>query len=73
MHTFETLDAIAVQVELVVGSARIEASDRPDTVVIVEPTHPERSGDVTAACISCRRGRGARTRPGWGRRRGGAG
>lgn len=49
MRTFETPRPIAVQLELVVGHARVEASERTDTVVTVAPTDPQRSADVTAA------------------------
>jgi hypothetical protein len=49
MPTFATPEPISVAIELVVGEARIVASDRTDTVVEVRPSDPGRELDVKAA------------------------
>ncbi|AOS64114.1 DUF4097 family beta strand repeat-containing protein [Actinoalloteichus hymeniacidonis] len=49
MPTFATPQPILARFELVVGEARIIASDRTDTVVDVQPSDATRSADVTAA------------------------
>jgi DUF4097 and DUF4098 domain-containing protein YvlB len=49
MPTFETPQPISVGLELGVGDIRIEASDRPQTVVEVTPSDPGRKADVAAA------------------------
>src|ERR1700751_2103033 len=49
MPTFQTPNAISVDVELGAGDIRIDATDRTDTVVEVLPSDPDRSGDVAAA------------------------
>jgi len=49
MPVFDTPSIISVDVELGVGDIRIEASDRPQTVVEVRPSDPAKKTDVTAA------------------------
>jgi hypothetical protein len=49
MPTFDTPNPIAVDLELGVGDVRIDATERPDTLVEVRPTDPGKPGDVTAA------------------------
>jgi Putative adhesin len=49
MPTFETPEPIAVTVELGVGSLRIAAADRADTVVDVRPRDPSKRADLVAA------------------------
>src|SRR5262245_24084119 len=49
MPAFETPQPIAVTVELNVGSLRIAASDRADTVVDVRPRDPSKRADAVAA------------------------
>ncbi len=49
MPTFDTPEPISVCVEIAVGDIRIEASDRADTVVEVQPTNSGRKADVSAA------------------------
>lgn len=49
MPTFTTHDPITATIELVVGDARITASDRDDTVVEVRPTDGSHDLDVRAA------------------------
>jgi hypothetical protein len=49
MKTFETPEPIALEIEMVVGDLEIIASERPDTVVDVEPTNPGSEADVNAA------------------------
>jgi len=49
MATFETPHPIALIVELAIGDVRIEASDRPDTVVEVHPSDSSKRADVIAA------------------------
>jgi DUF4097 and DUF4098 domain-containing protein YvlB len=49
MQTFETPEAISVNVEFAVGHLRIVAGARADTVVDVRPTNPARKSDVRAA------------------------
>jgi len=49
MPTFETPEPISVAIELVLGDARISASDRRDTSVVVAPTNPAHTADVEAA------------------------
>lgn len=49
MPTFKTPEPIAATIELVVGDARITASDRADTVVDVRPSDSSHEPDVRAA------------------------
>ena len=49
MATFETHGPISVALDLGVGAVVIEASDREDAVVDVQPTDPEQPSDVAAA------------------------
>lgn len=49
MPTFATPQPIAATIELVVGDARITASDRDDTVVQVRPSDDSHEPDVRAA------------------------
>ncbi|HYB88140.1 MAG TPA: DUF4097 family beta strand repeat-containing protein [Streptosporangiaceae bacterium] len=49
MPTFDTPEPISAVVELVVGDARITASDRDDTVVEIQPTDSSDEADVRAA------------------------
>lgn len=49
MPTFETLEPISVTIALGVGDARITASDRDDTVVVVGPSDSSNDSDVKAA------------------------
>ncbi len=49
MRTFETPQPITVTLELVVGDVRIEASERTETEVDVQPTDPNKKADVMAA------------------------
>jgi hypothetical protein len=49
MPTFDTPQPISLTVEIGVGDIRIDASDRPDTVVDVRPSDPGKRADVTAA------------------------
>jgi hypothetical protein len=49
MPTFDTPEPITVELELGVGNVEITASDRTDTVVVVQPTNRERKSDVAAA------------------------
>jgi hypothetical protein len=49
MPTFQTPEPITVTLELGVADVRIEASDRTDTVVDVQPSDPTKRSDVTAA------------------------
>ncbi|MGH3659520.1 MAG: DUF4097 family beta strand repeat-containing protein [Micromonosporaceae bacterium] len=49
MPTFDTPEPISVEIDLVVGDARITASDRDDTVVEVRPSDPAHEPDVRAA------------------------
>jgi len=49
MPTFDTPEPISVTMHLVVGDARIVASDRGDTVVEVRPSDASRESDVKAA------------------------
>jgi hypothetical protein len=49
MRIFDTPGPISVELELGVADLRIVASDRVDTVVEVEPSNPNKHGDVTAA------------------------
>ena len=48
-HTFDTPKSISVNIELTVGSVRIAATDRTDTVVEVRPSDPADESDVQAA------------------------
>lgn len=49
MPTFKTPEPIAATIELIVGDARIIASDRDDTVVDVRPADASHEPDVRAA------------------------
>lgn len=49
MPSYPTPLPISATVQLAHGDIRIEASDRPDTVVTVEPTNPAHGPDVEAA------------------------
>jgi hypothetical protein len=49
MPAFDTPEPISVSVEVGVGSIRISASDRIDTIVEVTPSDPANKGDVSAA------------------------
>jgi DUF4097 and DUF4098 domain-containing protein YvlB len=49
MPTFATPEPIDADLDLVVGDARITASDRTDTVVEVRPSNPDKDADVRAA------------------------
>jgi DUF4097 and DUF4098 domain-containing protein YvlB len=49
MPTFATPEPISVALDLVVGDARIAATDRTDTVVEVRPSDPGHEADVRAA------------------------
>jgi len=49
MPTFDTPEPISVDLDLVVGDARIAASDRRDTVVDVRPSDDSHEPDVQAA------------------------
>jgi hypothetical protein len=49
MKTFETPVAISVDIELAVANITVRASDRLDTTVDVQPTHPDRTSDVDMA------------------------
>lgn len=49
MPTFATPEPITVAIELVLGDARITASDRSDTVVAVRPSDADKRADVQAA------------------------
>ncbi|MFJ2865432.1 DUF4097 family beta strand repeat-containing protein [Kitasatospora sp. NPDC087314] len=49
MHTFETPAPIDVELDLVIGDARVIAGDRSDTIVDVAPGDPASAADVTAA------------------------
>jgi DUF4097 and DUF4098 domain-containing protein YvlB len=49
MPTFDTPEPISATIDLVLGDARITASDRPDTVVQVLPSDPGSDIDVKAA------------------------
>jgi hypothetical protein len=49
MPTFTTPEPISVELDLVVGDARIAAGDRIDTVVEVRPSDPSSELDVRAA------------------------
>ncbi len=49
MPTFVTPEPISVYVELGVGDIRIEASDRTETTVEVQPSDPANTDDVAAA------------------------
>lgn len=49
MPVFDTPEPISVTVEVVVGDVRITATERPDTVVEVRPSHPGTDRDVRAA------------------------
>lgn len=49
MTTFETQQPITATLDLSVGSARIIASDRTDTVVEILPSDPSRNDDIEAA------------------------
>jgi hypothetical protein len=46
---FETPDPIFVAIDLGVGTVRISATERSDTLVDVRPSNPAKEGDVTAA------------------------
>jgi DUF4097 and DUF4098 domain-containing protein YvlB len=49
MPTFDTPEPISVTIDLIVGYARIIATDRSDTVVEVRPSDGSRESDVKAA------------------------
>ena len=49
MYSFETPDAISVNIELGSGSLRVIAGERTETTVEVRPTDPEKKGDIAAA------------------------
>jgi DUF4097 and DUF4098 domain-containing protein YvlB len=49
MPTFDTAEPIFTTVELAHGTVRLIASERTDTVVEIQPTHPSSSADVKAA------------------------
>jgi DUF4097 and DUF4098 domain-containing protein YvlB len=49
MRSFDTPEPIIATVEVGVGDVRVAASERPDTVVEVRPSHPDRHQDVQAA------------------------
>lgn len=49
MPAFDTPTSISVNLELSVGTVRITAADRADTVVDVRPSDPEDDSDVQAA------------------------
>ncbi|WP_328359065.1 DUF4097 domain-containing protein [Streptomyces sp. NBC_00445] len=49
MPSFDTREAISVNAHVGAGSIQFTASDRPDTVVEVEPANPNRGKDVRAA------------------------
>src|SRR5262249_58332800 len=49
MPTFDTPEPISADLDLVVGDARIAASDRSDTVVEVRPSDGSHEPDVRAA------------------------
>jgi DUF4097 and DUF4098 domain-containing protein YvlB len=49
MSTFDTPEPIAAVIDLVVGDARITASDRGDTVVEIRPSDASHDQDVRAA------------------------
>ena len=49
MKTFDSPEPISVTLELGVGNVRIEAGDRTDTVVEINPSNASKKGDVAAA------------------------
>ncbi|NUS43839.1 MAG: hypothetical protein HOQ24_09150, partial [Mycobacteriaceae bacterium] len=49
MTTFNTPAAIAAELRIAIGTVRIVAGDRTDTVVDVRPSDPAKSADVKAA------------------------
>ncbi len=49
MPTFDTPNPISVVLELGVADVRVVASDRPDTVVDVQPSDPAKKADVEVA------------------------
>lgn len=49
MRSFKTPEPISVHVELGVGTIRLEASERSETIVVVRPTNPQSKADVLAA------------------------
>ncbi len=49
MKSFETAEPIAVDIEMGIGDLQVIASDRQDTVVVVEPANPASESDVNAA------------------------
>jgi DUF4097 and DUF4098 domain-containing protein YvlB len=49
MPTFATPEPISAAIDVIVGSVRISASERADTVVDVQPANPSREQDVRAA------------------------
>lgn len=49
MPTFNTPEPVSVHVELGVGTIRLVASERSDTVVVVLPANPRSKADVEAA------------------------
>jgi Putative adhesin len=49
MPTFDTPEPISVTLELGLGAIRLVASDRTDTVVVVNPADPASKGDIAAA------------------------
>ncbi len=49
MSVFETPQPIFLTVELNLGTVRVTATDRTDTVVEVRPSHPSRESDLKAA------------------------
>lgn len=49
MPTFDTPEPISVTLDITVGDIQVQASDRRDTVVEVQPTDPSNEADVRAA------------------------
>lgn len=49
MPSFETPQPISITVEVVLGDVRVTASDRTDTVAVVQPTNAANVADVAAA------------------------
>lgn len=49
MPEFDTPEPITASIDIAMGSVRIAAGDRTDTVVTVGPRNPEREADVEAA------------------------
>ncbi len=49
MPTFDTPEPISLTLDVGVGDVRIDATDRDDTTVDVQPSNPAKRADVTAA------------------------